>query len=84
MIVLFTAIFSTISVIEDRQQGFMQGVLVAPVPRAAIVLGKVLGGTTLALSQAALFLLLAPVADISLGPLRMAPVLACSRCWRSP
>lgn len=64
MIVLFTAIFSTISVIEDRQQGFMQGVLVAPVPRLAIVLGKVLGGTTLALVQAALFLLLAPLAAI--------------------
>ena len=35
MIVLFSAIFSTISVIEDRQQGFLQGVLVAPCPRAA-------------------------------------------------
>jgi ABC-2 type transport system permease protein len=64
MIVLFTAIFSTISVIEDRQQGFMQGVLVAPVPRLAIVLGKVLGGTTLAAGQGALFLLLAPLASI--------------------
>ena len=49
---LFTAIFSTISVIEDRQEGFLQGVLVAPVPRLAIVAGKVLGGTTLALLQA--------------------------------
>lgn len=66
MIVLFSAIFSTISVIEDRQQGFMQGVLVAPVPRAAIVLGKLLGGTTIALWQAALFLLLAPLAGIGL------------------
>ena len=37
LIVLFTAIFSTISVIEDRQEGFLQGVLVAPVPRSAIV-----------------------------------------------
>jgi ABC-2 type transport system permease protein len=62
LIVLFTAIFSTISVIEDRQQGFLQGVLAAPVPRLAIVAGKVLGGTTLALLQSGLFLLLAPVA----------------------
>lgn len=67
MIVLFTAIFSTISVIEDRQQGFMQGVLVAPVPRAAIVAGKLLGGTTIALAQAMLFLLLAPLAGIPLS-----------------
>ncbi|HSL20832.1 MAG TPA: ABC transporter permease [Vicinamibacterales bacterium] len=67
LIVLFTAIFSTISVIEDRQAGFMQGVLVAPVPRSAIVLGKVLGGTTLSLLQAALFLLLAPLVGIRIS-----------------
>ncbi len=48
MILLFTAIFSTISVIEDRREGFMQSVLVAPVSRQAVVLGKVLGGTILA------------------------------------
>jgi len=64
LIVLFTAIFSTISVIEDRQEGFLQGVLVAPVPRSAIVMGKVLGGTTLALAQAAAFLVLAPFAGV--------------------
>ncbi|MEQ9066093.1 MAG: ABC transporter, partial [Gimesia chilikensis] len=39
MILMFTAIFSTISIIEDRKEGFLQGVLVAPVPRASIVLG---------------------------------------------
>ena len=73
LILLFTAIFSTISVIEDRHEGFLQGVLVAPVPRTAIVLGKLLGGTTLALLQAALFLLLAPLANttISAGLLPM-------------
>src|SRR3972149_10598402 len=47
LVVLFTAIFSSISVIQDRTEGFLQGVLVAPVPRLAIVLGKVLGGATL-------------------------------------
>lgn len=67
LIVLFTAIFSTISVIEDRQAGFLQGVLVAPIPRAAIVLGKLLGGTTLAVMQAALFLPLAPLAGLRPG-----------------
>lgn len=66
MIVLFTAIFATISVIEDRKQGFLQGVLVAPVSRVWIVLGKVLGGTILALMQSLLFLALAPFAGIKL------------------
>jgi ABC-2 type transport system permease protein len=66
LIVLFTAIFSTISVIEDRREGFLQGVLVAPVPRATIVAGKILSGTTLAVLQAMLFLLLAPAAGIGL------------------
>src|SRR6267154_6637079 len=64
MILLFTAIFSTISIIEDRREGFLQSVLVAPVPRMAIVLGKVLGGTVLAFGQGLLFLLLAPTVKI--------------------
>jgi len=61
LIVLFTSIFSSISVIQDRNEGFLQGVLVAPVPRASIVLGKVLGGTVLALIQAILFVAIAPL-----------------------
>jgi ABC-2 type transport system permease protein len=68
LIILFTAVFSTISIIEDRQEGFLQGVLVAPVPGSAIVLGKVLGGTTLAFLQAALFLVLAPFAQVEVRP----------------
>ncbi len=66
MILLFTAIFSTISVIEDRREGFLQGVLVAPVSRMSIVLGKVLGGTILATGQGLIFLLLAPTVGIHL------------------
>jgi len=58
MILLFTAIFATISIIEDRQAGFLQAVLVAPVPRWALVLGKVWGGTVLAVGQSLAFLLL--------------------------
>src|SRR3989454_6064771 len=69
MILLFTAIFSTISVIEDRREGFLQGVLVAPVPRSAVVLGKVLGGTTLAVLQGTLILALGPLAGIRLTPI---------------
>ncbi len=61
LIVLFTAIFATISIIEDRREGFLQSVLVAPVSRATIVVGKIAGATTLALIQGALFLVLAPI-----------------------
>ncbi|MEI6083258.1 MAG: ABC transporter permease [Verrucomicrobiota bacterium] len=67
MILLFTAIFSTISVIEDRREGFLQGVLVAPVGRFGIVMGKLLGGATLAMLQGILFLLLAPLAGVPIS-----------------
>src|SRR3954471_7647997 len=67
MILLFTAIFSTISIIEDRREGFLQSVLVAPVGRESIVLGKVLGGTILAFGQGLIFLLLAPTVGIHLS-----------------
>jgi ABC-2 type transport system permease protein len=66
MILLFTAIFSTISVIEDRREGFLQGVLVAPVSRMSIVLGKILGGTILAFGQGLIFLVLGPLVGIQL------------------
>lgn len=67
MITLFTAIFSTITVIEDRKEGFLQGVLISPVPRAAIALGKILGGATLAFGLAVIFLLLAPFTGIEIS-----------------
>lgn len=58
LIVLFTAIFATISVIEDRREGFMQSVLVAPVGRWPVLFGKVAGGSAIAWAQAVLFLIL--------------------------
>ena len=61
MILLFTAIFSTISIIEDRREGFLQSVLVAPISPMVIVLGKVLGGTALAFGQGLIFLAAAPL-----------------------
>src|SRR6202521_641535 len=67
MIVLFTSIFTMMSVIEDRKEGFLLSVLVAPVPRSAIVLGKVLGGTTLSAIQGMIFLVFAPFAGVHLG-----------------
>ncbi len=66
LVLLFTAIFATISTVEDRREGFLQGVLVAPVPRWAIVLGQALGGTTLAVVQGALCLAIAPMIGIPL------------------
>ena len=64
MIVLFTSIFTMMSVIEDRKEGFLLSVMVAPVPRSAIVLGKVLGGTTLSAIQGLIFLAFAPLVGV--------------------
>ena len=68
LIVLFTAIFSTISIIEDRHEGFLQGVLASPASRIDIVTGKLLGAASLATAQAAVFLLAAPIAVRDLTP----------------
>lgn len=73
MVLLFTAIFSTISTVEDRKSGFLQGVMVAPIPRWTITLGQALGGTSLAVIQGLLFLLLAPLVGI---PLSLGSLLA--------
>lgn len=55
LILMFTAIFSAMSIIEDRHEGFLQGVLVSPASRASLVLGKVSGGVVMAVGQALLF-----------------------------
>jgi len=71
MIVLFTSIFAMMSLIDDRKEGFLLSVMVAPVPRSAIVLGKVLGGTTLSAIQGMIFLLFAPFAGVHPRPLQI-------------
>ncbi len=82
MVVLFAAIFTTVSVIEDRHQGFLQSVLAGPGSRAALVVGKALGSASVALSQVALFLALAPAAGFSLlsvnWPLLVAALALCA------
>lgn len=65
LVVLFTSLFANISVIEDRREGFLLSVLVAPVSSRALVLGKVLGATTIGFLQGLIFLPLAPLAGIS-------------------
>lgn len=73
LVLLFTAIFATIAVVEDRQAGFLQGVLIAPVSRVTVVFGQAMGCTTLALVQGVLFLAFAPLVGIQLS---LAVVLA--------
>ena len=67
MIVLFTSIFTMMSVIEDRNEGFLLSVIVAPVHRSGIMLSKVLGKTTLSTIQGLLFLVFAPFIGLKIG-----------------
>jgi len=64
--VLFSAIFSTISIIEDRREGFLLSMLVSPASRTSLVFGKILGSATLAWIQGLIFLAFAPLAGVSL------------------
>jgi ABC-2 type transport system permease protein len=68
MAVLFTAIFSAGSIVWDREFGFLREMLVAPVNRGAIVLGKCLGGATVATFQGIVVLILAGLADVPYNP----------------
>lgn len=65
--VIFSAVFSTMSLIEDRREGFLLSVLVSPAPRLAIVLGKAKGSATLAWIQGMIFLAFAPLAGFRLN-----------------
>lgn len=76
MILLFTAIFATITIIEDRNEGFLQSVLVAPAPRWAMVFGKILGAASIALLQALLFFILGAVSlKLQSSPLDIAAAI---------
>ncbi|MBF0625146.1 MAG: ABC transporter permease [Magnetococcales bacterium] len=76
MLMLFSSIFATITIIEDRQQGLLQEVLVAPVSPLAIVLGKVLGAMGVALLQCLVLLLAVPFLGLTPGPLGALLLLA--------
>jgi ABC-2 type transport system permease protein len=69
MTILFTSLSSAMSVIWDREFGFLKEVLVAPVPRWGVAIGKALGGATVSMVQAAILIVMAPVARVSLAPL---------------
>src|SRR5437016_11310800 len=66
--VMFSAIFSTISIIEDRREGFLLSMLVSPAPRTSLVLGKILGAATLGWIQGLMLLVFAPLAGVSISP----------------
>ncbi len=68
MSVLFTAIFSAASIVWDREFGFLREMLVAPVSRASIVIGKCLGGATIATLQGIVMLALAGLAGVPYNP----------------
>jgi ABC-2 type transport system permease protein len=68
MTILFSSIFSTISVVWDREFGFLREMLVAPVSRVTIVAGKLLSGTALSLFQGAALLVVAPFLGIKISP----------------
>jgi len=76
MSVLFTAIFSAASIVWDREFGFLREMLVAPVRRWAIVVGKTLGGATVATFQGVIFLALAGVAHVPYNPVLLLTLVA--------
>ncbi|MEQ1857748.1 MAG: ABC transporter permease [Longimicrobiales bacterium] len=67
MAVLFSAIFGAMSIVWDREFGFLKEVLVAPIDRSAVAIGKALGGATQAMVQGLVLLLLAPLIGIDLS-----------------
>ncbi len=69
MTVLFTGIFAAISIIWDREFGFLKEILVAPISRWSVAVGKALGGSTVAMIQGSIMLVFAPVIGVTLTPL---------------
>ena len=75
MTILFSSIFSSISIIWDKEFGFFKEILAAPVSRLSIVIGKGLSGTVVSTLQAAIVLMLFPFLGLKLGPLQIAEVM---------
>ena len=80
MAVLFSAIFSGMSIIWDREFGFLKEVLVAPIDRSAVAVGKTLGGATQAMIQGLILLVLAPFVGVKLTPLAVVELFALTFC----
>lgn len=78
MTILFSSIFSSISIIWDKEFGFMKEMLVAPVSRFSIVIGKALSGTVVSTLQALIILLFFPVIGLKLGIVQIVLILGIS------
>ncbi len=76
MSVLTSSLFAGVSVVWDREFGFLKEILVAPIGRTGIVLGKAIGATINALLQVTLMLVLAPVLGVSLTPMTILGLIA--------
>lgn len=75
MAILFNAIFSAMSIVWDREFGFLREILVAPINRSAVAIGKALGGATQAMVQGLIMLVFAPVAGVHLSLLSVLEVI---------
>jgi ABC-2 type transport system permease protein len=75
MAILFTAIFGGMSIVWDREFGFLKEVLVAPIDRSAVAIGKALGSTTQAMIQGLILLVLAPFVGVKLSFLTVAALI---------
>src|SRR5215470_5539182 len=75
MATLFTCFFSAGSIVWDREFGFMREMLVAPVRRGAIVIGKALGGATAGMTQGVIVLAIGPLVGVSFSPLLVLTLL---------
>jgi ABC-2 type transport system permease protein len=75
MSVLFTAIFSAMSIVWDREFGFLKEIQVAPLRRASVAIGKALGGSSVAMIQASLLLLISPFVGVALTPVLVLQIL---------
>ena len=76
MTILFTAIFSAVSIVWDREFGFLREMMVAPIRRSALVIGKTLGGATVATMQGVIMLVLAPLVHVPYSPTLLIELLA--------
>jgi len=75
MTVFTTSLFSALSVVQDREFGYLREILVSPVSRVSIAVGKILGGSTVAVIQGLLMLVFAPFAGAKLTPLIVAQLV---------
>jgi len=75
MTILFTAIFSAVSIVWDREFGFLREMMVAPVRRSSLVIGKTLGGATVATLQGVIMLVLAPLVHVPYSPILLIELL---------